>query len=129
MLLGAAGILDVVLLDDGNRLVLGEATEFVDVPSAITLSRAWGLVRTGLETGIGLWFMGESASGSGSSVIDTPFPFFLVAKGVTKSRLAELLVLQVLLLRLLSPAEGTDELIVRSKESICWQPPSLNGGS
>ena len=45
---------------------------------------------------MGLSFVGEMASGSGSSVIDTPFPFFLDISGVTISRLAELLVLRVL---------------------------------
>ena len=45
---------------------------------------------------MGLSFVGETASGSGSSVIDTPFPFFLDISGVTISRLAELLVLRVL---------------------------------
>ena len=51
---------------------------------------------TGPEAGMGLSFVGETASGSGSSVIDTPFPFFLDISGVTISRLAELLVLRVL---------------------------------
>ena len=51
---------------------------------------------TGLEAGMGLSFVGEMASGSGSSVIDMPFPFFLDISRVTISRLAELLVLWVL---------------------------------
>ena len=55
-----------------------------------------GPVSTGPEAGLGLSFMGETASGSGSSVIDMPFPFFLDISGVTISWLAELLVLQVL---------------------------------
>ena len=44
----------------------------------------------------GVLFVGEMASGSSSSVIDMPFPFFLDISGVTISQLAELLVLQVL---------------------------------
>ena len=68
------------------------------------------------DAGIGLWFVGEIASGSGSSVIETPFPFLLVLNRVTISQLAELLVMRVLPLGLLSPAEGTDKLIARGKK-------------
>ena len=79
------GILDVALLDEGSRLMLGEAAGFTDVSSETTLSRVWGPERMGLEAGIGLWFVGESASGSGSSVMDTPLPFLLVVSRVTRS--------------------------------------------
>ena len=101
-LLEAAGNLEELLLAEGTRLALWKAA---------------GLpVRTGPDAGIGLWFVGEIASGSGSSVIETPFPFFLVINGVTISRLAELLVMRVLPLGLSSPADGTDELIARGKK-------------
>ena len=77
---------------------------------------AQGPVRFDPDADIGLWFMGEIALGSGSSVIKTPFPFLLVVNEVTISQLAKLLVMQVLPLGLSSPAEGTDELMVRGKK-------------
>ena len=64
---------------------------------------------------MGLSFMGEMASGSGSSDTDTPFPFFFDVSGVTNSRLAELLVLQVLFRWASSPVEGVTELISREE--------------
>ena len=115
-LLEAAGNLEELLLAEGTRLALWKAAGLEVIPSGASLFVAWGPVRTGPDAGIGLWFVGEIALGSGSSVIETPFPFFLVVNGVTISRLAELLVMQVLPLGLSSPADGTDELIARGKK-------------
>ena len=72
---------------------LGKAAGYGGASPGLTLSGGCGPVSTGPEAGMGLSFMGEMASGSGSSVIDTPFPFFFNFSGVTSSQLAELLVL------------------------------------
>ena len=78
---------------------------------------------------MGLSFMGEMASGSGSSDTDMPFPFFFDVSGVTSSWLAELLVLQVLFWWASSPVEGVTELISRENGMVCWQAPCLNSDS
>ena len=93
------------------------------------MSGVCGPVSTGPDGGMGLMLTGESASGSGSSVIETPFPFLLVVNRVTRSRLAELLVLWVLFQWTSSPAEGVTELISSEDRVVCWQVPCLNRAS
>ena len=106
VLLEAAGCTLVALLEKGCALalllavgvhfMLGKAAGYEGASLGLILSGGCGPVSNGPEAGMRLLFVGETASGSSSLVIDTPFPFFLDISGVTISLLAELLVLQVL---------------------------------
>ena len=75
------------------RFMLGKAVGYKGASSGLALFRRCGPVSTGLEEGMGLSFMGEMASGSSSSIIYTPFPFFFDISVVMISQLAELLLL------------------------------------
>ena len=102
----------MLLLAAGIRFALWEAAGLKAASPGLVLSRRCGPVSTGPDAGMELPLVGEMSLGSSSSVTETPFPFFLVANKVTRSQLAELLVLQDLPLRVLSPVEGIDEIIV-----------------
>ena len=115
-----------LLLAAGVRLALGKAAGYEETSPGLALSGRCGPVSIGPEDDMGLSFVGEMASGSGSSDTDTPFPFFFDTSGVTSSRLAELLVLQVLFRWASSPVEGVTELMSREKGMVCWQVPRLN---
>ena len=86
----------MLLLAAGVHFTLGKAAGYKEASSGLALSGGCSPVSTGPEGGMGLSFVGEMASGSSSSAIDTPFPFFFDISGVTISQLAELLMLQVL---------------------------------
>ena len=88
----------------------------------------WGPDSIGPVAGRGFPIVGGVASGSGSSVMATPLPFFFDASGVMSSRLAELFVLQTLALELSSLAVRVCVLIKERGRVVCWQPPGLNGG-
>ena len=132
---GAATDVVAALLEEDGALVLllaadicftlWEAAGHGGISSVLILSWGWGPVSIGPWEGMGLSFVGETASGSGSSVTDTSFPFFLVASGVTISQLTELLVLRVLFLWALSLTEGIVELMVEGNRVVCWQALSL----
>ena len=96
VLLGAAGWVLALLLAAGIRFALWRAAGLEVASSGLVVSGVCGPVSTGPDGSMELTSTGEFASGSGSSVIETPFPFLLVVNGVTRSRLAELLVLRVL---------------------------------
>ena len=115
-----------LLLAVGVHFTLGKAVGYKEASSGLALSGGCGPVSTGPEGDMGLSFVGETASGSSSSAIDTPFPFFLDVSGVTISQLAELLVLRVLFRWASSPTEGVVELMVERNEEFCWQAPGLN---
>ena len=125
VLLEAAGGMLVVLLEEGCALALllaagvclalSKAAGYEGTSPGLALSGRCGPVSIGPEAGMGLSFVGEMASGSGSLDTDTPFPFFFDVSGVTNSRLAELLVLRVLFRWASSPVEGVTELISREE--------------
>ena len=118
-----------LLLAAGVHLALGKAAGYEGTSPGLALSGRCGPVSIRPEADMGLSFVGEMASGSGSLDSDMPFPFFFDVSGVTSSRLAELLVLQVLFQWVSSPAEGVTELISREKGMVCWQVPCLNRDS
>ena len=138
-LLAAAGGTLVALLEEGCalalllaagvRFALGKAAGCEGTSPELALSGRCGPVSIGPEADMGLSFVGEMASGSGSSNTDMPFPFFFDTSGVTSSRLAELLVLRVLFRWASSPVEGVPELMSREKGMVCWQAPCLNRDS
>ena len=114
MLLKAADGLFTPLLGMGTLFMLIEAAGFEGVSPGIALTRGYGPVSSGPDAGIALPLVREMASGSGSSVIDTPFPFFFIISSIMSSQLTELLVWLALFLELSSPAEGVTELIGQS---------------
>ena len=94
--------------------------------SRLVVSGGCGPVSTGPDAGMGMMLTGESALGSSSSIIKTPFPFLLVVRGAMSSQLAELLVLRILFWWTVSPVEGVTELISGEDGVVCWQAPCLN---